>query len=393
MAVIVRQRAEAEFLRRCAAAQNAMNKRPLRNRRRFVPFAIPFAALAITVTACGNGDDNSSPVPPVDAGAGDIDVTPAPAGIRVANWVPDLAVPAVDVCLSPRGLGQFQGPVLAGGNLFFVPDGGAPDDATIQASFPTGDDAGANGVAFAQLSTYASIPPGPYDVRFVAANAPDCSQPVAPDLLNAGSFASSTLTTVAIYGLQMPTAPSTAVSTMAMVDDATLTGTSKVAVRFVNALAQLPWPDGTTVDAPVVDFGTGQALDGSVASTFKPVFIGVPFGGISDKNQTQVATQSATASVDGHGYGSINPLSMSGFSAHRSGSLFDIADSDPTLKNLFINGGTILTAVLLPVATCANPDPDAGCGAPAQLAVYLDNEPILGSPFTPCVTCAEAGTP
>lgn len=370
-----------------------MIERPLWNCLRLVPFAIPFAfATSVLATACGNGDDNSSPVPSLDATTGDVDVVPPPASIRVANWVPDLTAPAVDVCLSPRGWGQFQGPVLAGGNIAFVPEAGPPDDATVQAFFPTGNDAGANGVAFGRMSTYASIPPGPYDVRFVAANAPDCSQPIAPDLLNAGTFASATLTTVAIYGLQTAADPKTAVSTMAMIDDAVLTGTSKISVRFVNALAQLPWPDGTTVAAPIVDFGTGQALDGSAPSTFKPVFVGVPFGGVSDKNETQIATQPATASVDSHGYGSINPLSQSGFSAHRSGSLFDIAETDPMLDKLTINGGTIVTAVLLPLA-CTNSDPDAGCGLPAQVAVYLDNAPLLGSPITSCLTCAEAGAP
>ena len=370
-----------------------MTKRPLWNSLRFVSFA-PFAVVAASAgaSACGNGDDNSSPVPLLDATAGAVDVIVAPASIRVANWVPDLAAPAVDVCLSPKGLGQFQGPVLAGGNLLFVPDGGPPADATIQAFFPTENDAGASGVAFGQMSTYASIPPGPYDVRFVVANAPDCSQPIAPDLFNAGAFASATLTTVAIYGLMNGTDPSTAVSTMAMVDDAFLTGTSKIAVRFVNALAQLPWPDGTTIDAPVVDFGTGQASDGSMAISFKPIFVGVPFGGISDKNQTQIATQSATTSVDSHGYGSVGPLSFSGFSAHRSGSLFDIAETDPMVMKLTLNGGSIVTAVLLPQA-CTNPDPDAGCGLPAQIAVYLDNAQLLGSPVTSCLTCADAAVP
>jgi hypothetical protein len=353
-------------------------------------FALVAAATAMAASACGNGDDNSSPVPTLDATTGD--VTPAPAGIRVANWVPDLSSAAIDVCLSPRGLGLFQGPVLAGGNLVFVPDGGPPDDATLTAFFPNEDDAGASGVAFGQLSVYASIPQGPYDVRFVVANAPDCSQPIAPDLLNAGAFASATLTTVAIYGSQTATDPTIAVSSMAMVDDATLAGTSKIDLRFINALPQLPWPDGTVVDAPVVDFGTGQATDGSTASSFKALYVGVPYGGISDKSQTQIATQSATASVDSHGYGSIAPLSLSGLSAHRSGSLFDIAETGDMLMGLSIGGGTIVTAALLPPG-CTDSDPEAGCGLPAQIAVYLDNAPALGSPFTPCVTCADGGSP
>jgi hypothetical protein len=368
-----------------------MTKRFPSTRSRLIRSA-PLAVLATAAlgTACGNGDDNSSPVPTLDATA--VDVTPAPASLRVVNWVPDLAAPAVDVCVSPKGLGLFQGPVLAGGNLVFVPDGGPPDDATLTAFFPNEDDAGTSGVAFGQMSIYASIPPGPYDVRFVVADAPDCSQPIAPDLLNAGAFASATLTTVAIYGSQTATDPSIAVSSMAMVDDAVLLGTSKIAVRFVNALAQLPWPDGTIVDAPVVDFGTGQATDGSAASSFKPIFVGVPYGGISDKSQTQIATQAATASVDSHGYGSITPLVTSGFSAHRSGALFDIAETDPLLMGLTIGGGTIVTAVLLP-QTCTDNGPDGGCGLPAQIAVYLDNAPNLGSPVTSCVTCADGGTP
>jgi hypothetical protein len=349
-------------------------------------------AAAVLATACGNGDDNTAPVPTLDATTGAVDVTPSPASIRVANWVPDLTAPAIDVCLSPRGLDLFQGPVLAGGNLVFVPDGGPPNDATIEAVFPNRDDAGASGVAFGEMSPYASIPPGPYDVRFVVADAPDCSQPIAPDLLNAGAFASATLTTVAIYGMQTASDPSIAVSSMAMVDDAVLTGTSKIALRFVNALAQLPWPDGTTVDAPTVDLGTGEATDGAAAATFKPIYVGVPYGGISDKSQTQIATQSATASVDSHGYGSIAPLLMTGLSAHRSGSLFDIAETDPTLMALYIGGGTLATAVLLPQA-CTEGASDGGCPLPAQIAVYLDNAPALGSPVTPCVTCADAGTP
>jgi hypothetical protein len=148
-----------------------MTKRLPSTRSPLIRFA-PFAVLATTglATACGNGDDNGSPVPTLDATA--VDVTPAPAGLRVANWVPDLAAPAIDVCVSPKGLGLFQGPVLAGGNLVFVPDGGPPDDAILKAFFPNEDDAGASGVPFGQMSTYASIPPGPYDVRFVVANAP-----------------------------------------------------------------------------------------------------------------------------------------------------------------------------------------------------------------------------
>jgi len=192
--------------------------------------------------------------------------------------------------------------------------------------------------------------------------------------------------------MQTATDPSIAVSSMAMVDDAVLTGTSKIALRFVNALAQLPWPDGTTVDAPIVDFGTGEATDGA-GVTFKPIYVGVPYGGISDKSQTQIATQSATASVDSHGYGSIAPLLVTGLSAHRSGSLFDIAQTDPTLMALFIGGGTIATAVLLPQACTENGGPDGGCGFPAQIAVYLDNAPALGSSVTPCVTCADGSTP
>jgi hypothetical protein len=364
-----------------------MTKRPFRTTPPWMPFAVLAAAAA---TACGNGDDNSSPVPTLDATTGDVDVIPAPASIRVANWVPDLAAPAIDVCLSPRGWDQFQGPVLAGGDLVFVPDGGAPVDATIEAFFPNGDDAGATGVAFAQMSTYASIPPGPYDVRFVAAGAPDCSEPIAPDLLNAEPFASATLTTVAIYGLQNGMDPLTAVSSMAMVDDALIAGTSKAALRFVNALPQLPWPDGTIVDAPIVDLGTGETSDsGATMFPYKPIFIGVPYGGISDKSQTQVATQSATASVDSHGYGSINPIVMAGFSAHRSGALFDIAE---TAQQMTIAGGALMTAVLLP-QPCTSSDDEAGCGFPAQIAIYFDNAQAIGAPLTPCLTCADGSAP
>jgi len=131
------------------------------------------------VLACGSqGRGNATPAsggtvsdapsasssPSAEAGApedGSADDSSAPsqAFLRIAQLSPDL--PPVDVCVALHGTARFQGPLIA--QL-------SGQDA--------GEDGGAPGLVYAQVSAYVPLDVGTYDVRLVAAGARDCSLPL-----------------------------------------------------------------------------------------------------------------------------------------------------------------------------------------------------------------------
>jgi hypothetical protein len=325
---------------------------------RWIPIGVAGAFVA-----CGNGDDNGAAVSLVDATTND--ALAAPALLRVANWSQNLTETAVDVCLSAPGADTFQGPFLAA--AFGPADGGIANGA---------------GVSFLQASSYVSIAPGAYDIRFVAAGTADCTQGIGPDLMNAAALASGTMTTVALVGEESATNDiHTGLRVLFLADDGT-TPRGKAAIRFINALPSVTTADGTSVDAPTIDFGTGVTTDSGFSTLFKPIYIGVPFGTISDKMETQVPTLSATAAVDGNGYGAIAAVNDV-LTAHQSGTTFDLAEAI-----VRIAAGAAVTAVLLPLP-CESDD-DAGCPYPAELAVYVDNGGTVG-PLSSCLTCRDGG--
>lgn len=197
--------------------------------------SMSLAAVAALLLACG--DDDSDSASPSASGPDTVQPMTQPVKLRVAHLSPD--APAVDVCLAPAGTGRFAGPVLE------------------QAG-------GAAGLDYGQVTRYLDVDAGAYDVRIVAASAPDCATPAVPDTTGVTLEAGSTLT-VAATGLAAPGADQPAFALVPFVDETEVAaGTAKV--RFIHA------SPGT----PPVDVGAGSG------TSFTPLFTAVEFPAIDD---------------------------------------------------------------------------------------------------------------
>jgi hypothetical protein len=332
--------------------------------------------------------------PDTDGGAdesGGDDSAPVPQQtfLRVAQLSPDL--PPIDVCIAAHGTTTFQGPLLA---------------ALSSSIFGT-DAAATTGLAYAQVSAYLSVAPGPYDLRIVAAGATDCSTaltgasasaldggaldgasledadtvaavdadtvtdagteavadagteagtdavlvpPAADAGLPAGMplapFSSNAYATVLIAGLLSPTGSDQGLTVTAIVDDSKLAGQA-IALRAVNAMPS----------APLLDFGLG-----SFSTSWLPLLTNVAFASASAHVGPSVGV------VDTNGYLPLAPLSSQTVSARLSSG----ATSDAAIaKSMTLGSGSVATVVAL--------GGSAGDTAhPAALLLCVDNAPSGG---------------
>lgn len=302
--------------------------------------------------------------------------------LRVAHLSPDL--PAIDVCIAPRGTQDFQGPVLA---RAFAADGRAVD------------------LAYGTVSGYVSLPIGEYDVRIVAAGSPACAVEsgdagdasaidssadagfdavdpdaagpdgsddagveassdgaadadaqrmtvvLVPDITGLPALTNHGVATLLIAGEVTPLGSDHGFTVSLFADDAVLTR-GGAALRAVNAVPS----------TPVLDFGLG-----SVAGGWVPLFVNVAFG------KPGATAAPGSGAIDPNGYLPIAPLSAQIISA-RTGAA-------PT------NDTAIAKAAELPLGSIATVFAIGGktgdSSRPRALLVCIDNAPV-GSPLADC---------
>ncbi|HKQ70817.1 MAG TPA: DUF4397 domain-containing protein [Polyangiaceae bacterium] len=216
----------------------------------------------------------------------------ASAFARVAHLSPD--APAVDFCLRAQSS-----------------DAGAADAATDASDAADGSDgapAGGftigpvlkglgvpTGLSYTQVTGYVTLQPRVYDVRIVAANAADCSTPLAglPDtslpLLVGGTYS-----TIAAIGLVTADA-GPAFQLKPYLDERAVT-TGKAKLRFIHA------SPGT----PNVDVGL------ATAESFMAVFTDVPYSAVG-----------GGTGVDALGYVETSPLSSQTLAVRATGTTVD----------------------------------------------------------------------
>jgi hypothetical protein len=295
--------------------------------------ALVAAGSALAVSACGSGDDSAVPAPVIDAGGVDatrtnvgadasaVDAAPPPlAYVRIAQW--NEAGQGLDVCLAPSGTGAFAGPLLG---ATFVGSGDA-------------------GVPFPWVSAYLPTAPGSYDVRFVAAGAPDCTMPVGGGISDAGLAANAHLTLASVR----PT-PSASSGTLKLQDD-TQARPGTIALRFVD------------VDPDHSDVSLRVDLQMSL-------FQGLSYAKVSSATSNADPTELV---VDPNGYATLAPLMLDTlYASIPSGpNSVDIASQLTT-----IGAGSVVTAALLPA-----PAGTAGLDAATTTMIVecFDNAGTLG---------------
>jgi hypothetical protein len=247
----------------------------------------------------GGGDaiaDHTSRDAGRESGLGDLDATadvppmpyeapppPSLGGIRVANW--SASAPPVDFCFAPHGTAKWQGPMLASAgpqDPTEYPDGSAPGF--------TFSDGGTAGLGYPGVTTFFYLPPGQYDLRFVAAGSPHCEVPiVAPDSTALPALSKDGLVTVALLvdiagdasaGMQM---------VAGFVDDLsvpTALGTGRIGVRFINA-APTALVAGLGY-APPAYSSSGSQVGSLDSPTYVSLFTDVPYGHASSPSETTV---------------------------------------------------------------------------------------------------------
>jgi hypothetical protein len=317
-------------------------------------------ALAAAATACGNGDDTTSPptastkAPDATAdgagsdGAGGGDATsesdaaapedagppPALAFVRVANWSSD--APAVDFCVAPHGTKNFTGPLVA--NLT-----SAIDSAGVI-------EAGAAALPFPAVSAYTLLPPATYDARLVAAGAADCSVGIIADVTNLPAITVGQAITIALIGAAHPVGAQPALEMTGFLDD-TLPPTT-TSVRGINA----------SPDLPLVDIGTLKS------NKFTLLMGGIPFGGTAPPP----VPDSGVPTADGHGYITAGALAAATIYAASAGTTTPSA----TAPAISTAAGAIVSFIV--VGTSMPTLNEAG--APnAQLVECVDNAGTLGN--------------
>lgn len=182
--------------------------------------AIGSACLLTTMVACGDDDDTTSSGAGGDAtttSSGMGGMAPDLSNVRVGHFSP--GAPAVDFCLVTSA-GDTVGPALEGA--------GATD-----------------GISFGDVTAYLPVQADTYTVQIIAADATDCSSPVAefPGVVVPGGI-DATVGAVGILN-GMP-----AFDLEIWVDDNTAPAAGKAHLRFVHAS-----PDTPNVDVGVLGMG------------------------------------------------------------------------------------------------------------------------------------------
>ena len=211
--------------------------------------------------------------------------------IRVAHLSP--GAPAIDVCLRPRAAAGDGGEagVDAASDAADATDGAMADAADgSDGALDAGADAtdGGNdgfsigpvfkglgvtaGLAYTQVSSYLSVPPGAYDVRIVAPNSPNCRTALAglPDT-TLDVVAVGTYSTIAAIGVINSDAGQDFQLRRYLDERAVTAGSGKL--RFIHAAPGVP----------NVDVGVGTA------ESFLAIFDNVPFGGVGVGTGVDVA--------------------------------------------------------------------------------------------------------
>lgn len=232
------------------------------------PVAVPAGAI-VTAFAIGTAGNAQSPLDVllcVDnaepsgllASCKRVGSAPERARLRIAHLSPD--APIVDVCLAETGTGAWSKPILRS--------------------------LGANGVAYAQVTTAIEVPISAYDIRVITATATGCEAGAVPDTTNVATTAGLEATVAAI-GVLDPQGPAASDPTfrLQVIADDTTTVASKTKLRFFHA------SPGT----PAVDIGLGTAHE------FQRVFANVSFGETGDGGflTTDPFTNAITARLAG----------------------------------------------------------------------------------------------
>ena len=216
------------------------------------------------------------------------------AFIRVAHLSP--GAPAIDVCLRPRAAAGDGGEagVDAASDAADATDGAMADAADGSDGSDGSADAGADatdggndgftigpvfkglgvtaGLAYTQVSSYLSVPPGAYDVRIVAPNSPNCRTALGglPDT-TLDVVAVGTYSTFAAIGVINSDAGQEFQLRRYLDERAVTAGSGKL--RFIHAAPGVP----------NVDVGVGTA------ESFIAIFDNVPFGGVGVGTGVDVA--------------------------------------------------------------------------------------------------------
>jgi hypothetical protein len=268
------------------------------------------------------------------------------AAIRVANWSPD--APALDFCVAPHGTGQFQGPMVAAQALALPNAGSACPASTV-------------GLAFPQVSSYALVQAGQYDVRLVVAGVTSCAAGVA-DATSLPAIVAGGFETVALLGeLNRATATAPGLQLAGFSDDPAPVGA--IALRFIDAAPAFS----------VLDFGTGSG------SSFKAVFSNVAFGQTA---KTAVGADGGAASVDSNGYLSRSAMTSVSLAAEVHGALAPDGSVQDTAvaKNVSAAAGSVLTMVAVGAV--------AGAGGAASLLQCIDNAGTV-CPLSNCTVISQ----
>jgi hypothetical protein len=273
----------------------------------------------------------------------------------------------LDVCVAPHGTSNWQGPLI--GQL-------------------SGIDAGAPGLAYAQVSAYLSIAPGQNDVLVVPAGSTSCGLLIADggqaaanddasteglsdaraDAVSDGGdagLASDTLgfpilsvvshlpalsanapATLIIAGEVRPKGGDGGLTFAVISDDIQLAG-GAASLRTINALSH----------GGALDFGLG-----SLATKWNPLFMDVPFGAFG----TQAGP--SNGAVDANGYLPIPSFSGETMSARFSS---DAGGETAVAKAVTVPVGSIATVVAIGTS-------ESDTAHPPSLLLCVDNQPSGG---------------
>jgi hypothetical protein len=268
--------------------------------------ALAAAACAMLLAACGD------------------DETPANGYLRVAHLSPD--APAVDFCIAPDGTTAFTGPVMK----------------SLGATA---------GLAYTQVSAYATVAAGAYDVRIVAPNAASCATSLAglPDITNLPAVPAGGYVTAAAIGLLGSTA--TPFQLNAYVDEH-VAPAGKLKLRFAH----------DSPGTPAVDVGVGQG------AAFPPIFTNVAYPGFA----------APSAIIDANGYATLDPITASVASpvdivARVTGTTTDALVVPLTIP---VAAGTVASAFAVGLL--------ASSATPLEVVLCLDNAAASGA-YSTCI--------
>jgi hypothetical protein len=273
--------------------------------------AIDGAAGAAGTAIQGDASPEAAKSEAGDAAAGDADAAAPAAFVRVANLSPGIA--ALDVCVRkvtlPSDAGA-EGGADAADSATDAADAASADGAADAAGGAAGfvgpllKSAGiATGLAYSQVTGYISVAPGTYDVRTVAANASDCTTPLAntTDSVHVIVATASTYSTLAAIGLAMPeTVP--AYQVKAYADDHTVAA-GQTKIRFIQS-------------SP----GTGNMdLGLNTGESFIALFNNVAYPAFGTNTGVDAGVDAGNGSLDLNGYLQLPPFTSQTLVARLTG--------------------------------------------------------------------------